>query len=170
MFAGADIRLGVDFDQHRGELAPLARHIVYTGPIDAYYDFCDGPLAYRSLRFETKELSVPNYQGVAVMNYTAADVPYTRIIEHKHFEFGEQPQTVVTWEYPKAWHPGEEPYYPVNDDANQALYQRYQERAVKEKHLSFGGRLGNYRYTDMQDTVKDAWALWRELEGDGHRT
>ena len=165
MMQGADIRLNVDFDQHRDELKSIARHIIYTGPIDAYYDFCYGPLAYRSLRFETKELPLSNYQGVAVVNYTSADVPYTRVIEHKHFEFGEQAHTVVTWEYPHAWHRGEEAYYPVNDEANQALYERYRKRAEKEQNLSFGGRLGNYRYTDMQDTVKDAWALWENLEG-----
>lgn len=156
-----EVRLQTDFLAQRAELTPLAKKIVFTGAVDQYYASCFGPLAYRTLRFETKDLPVVSYQGNAVMNECDADVPYTRVIEHKYFAYGQtqvlsQPHTVVTWEYPLAWHPGDEPYYPINDDANNALYARYQALAEKEENVLFGGRLGLYRYMDMDDTIRAA--------------
>ena len=124
--------------------------------IDAFFDYKFGPLAYRSVRFETEELPMENYQGNAVVNYTAREVPYTRIIEHKHFEFGRQPTTIISREYPLEWSPGVEPYYPVNDEANTALYQKYQELAAQERNVIFGGRLGHYRYYDMDKVIAAA--------------
>ena len=132
---------------------------MFTGTIDSYFKHCYGALEYRSLRFEHERLDMENYQGVAVVNYTDRETPYTRIIEHKHFEFGTQPYTVISREYPFEWSPGIEPYYPINDDKNQALYQRYARMAEQEQDVIFGGRLGEYRYTDMQDTVIAALAL-----------
>ena len=140
--------------------------MLYTGTIDSYFDYCFGPLEYRSLRFESKVLSEENYQGAAVINYTDRETPYTRIIEHKHFQFGKQPKTVVTWEYPQAWTKGEEPYYPVNDQPNQEKYAQYQKLAKQEKGVLFGGRLGEYRYFDMDKTVASALkAVKREFTG-----
>lgn len=158
MLDGIEVRLGVDFLEHKRELAKLAGKIVYTGPIDTYFGSRFGKLEYRSLRFETEVMEIPNYQGVAGMNFTDEAVPYTRIVEHKHFTFGEgNPQkTVVTKEYPKPWAPGTEPYYPVGDDVNHALYQKYKSLADKEENLKFGGRLGTYRYMDMDQTVAQA--------------
>ena len=154
MLAGCDIKLGVDFLQERNDLLQLADKILYTGPIDEYYDFCYGPLEYRSLRFEHKTmLGIENFQGVAVVNYTDNTVPYTRSIEHKHFEFGTQPSTVVSYEYPFEWKQGAEPYYPVNDERNQNLYAQYELLSKQESNVIFGGRLGTYRYTDMHDTI-----------------
>jgi UDP-galactopyranose mutase len=128
--------------------------------IDEYFDYCLGELRYRSLRFEEEFLEdCDNYQGNAVVNFTAREVPYTRIIEHKHFEFGTQPGTVITREYPVEWHRGDEPYYPVNDEENTALYRKYAELAQKEKNVIFGGRLGQYRYFDMDKVVAEALAL-----------
>lgn len=165
MLKGCDVRLGVDFLKERAELERIADRIVFTGAIDEYYDFCFGPLEYRSLRFEHRTLEgVENLQGVAVVNYTDSSVPYTRSIEHKHFEFGTQPDTVVSYEYPYEWKPGAEPYYPINDDKNQSLYDRYAALAVgRDPHVLFGGRLGRYRYTDMQDTVIAAREALEEL-------
>jgi UDP-galactopyranose mutase len=159
MLAGCDVELDSDFNEHRDRLGSLARRIVYTGPIDAYFDGAHGPLAYRSLRFETRRFETDNYQGVAVMNYTDAETPYTRVIEHKHFEFGTQSVTHVTWEYPLEWTPGAEPYYPVNDDANQRVFAQYQALAQQESRVLFGGRLAQYRYDDMDKTVAAALAL-----------
>ena len=136
----------------------LAKKVVYTGPIDAYFNYSLGQLEYRGLRFETERLEEENHQGVAVVNYTEREVPYTRSIEHKHFEFGKQPVTYVTKEYPSDWKPGEEAYYPVNNDKNQKLYAQYAELAEKEKNVIFGGRLAEYKYYDMDDVIK------RELE------
>lgn len=154
MLAGCEVRLGVDFLRNREELSRAARKVLYTGAIDEYYDFCYGPLEYRSLRFEHKEMmDVSNFQGVAVVNYTDSTVPYTRSIEHKHFEFGTQPSTVVSYEYPFEWKQGIEPYYPVNDNKNQSVYAKYENLASQEDTVIFGGRLGTYRYTDMQDTI-----------------
>ena len=130
--------------------------MVYTGAIDAYFQYQFGKLEYRSLRFETEVLDVDNYQGVAVVNYTDRDVPYTRIIEHKHFEFGKQPKTVVTREYPADWDEGMEAYYTVNDEKNQQLYQQYAELAKGEKHVVFGGRLAEYKYYDMDKVIASA--------------
>lgn len=131
--------------------------VLYTGMIDAFFDYCEGTLEYRSLDFQTELLEgEKNYQGNAVVNYTAREVPFTRIIEHKHFEFGHQPDTVITREYPKEWKRGDEPYYPVNDEKNAALYQKYQDLASKQKNVLFGGRLGQYKYYDMDKVIAAA--------------
>ena len=159
LLTGCDVRLGVDFLKERGELAGVAKRVLYTGAIDEYYDYELGALEYRSLRFEHKRMDTPNFQGVAVVNYTSLDEPYTRSIEHKHFEFGTQPTTVVSYEYPSEWKPGIDPYYPINNDRNQSLYGKYAERAAADGSVVFGGRLGTYRYTDMQDTVIAALEL-----------
>lgn len=137
--------------------------VLYTGMIDQFYEYCYGELAYRSLRFETEYLKdEDNYQGNAVVNYTEREVPYTRIIEHKHFEFGTQKGTVVTREYPKEWSRGDEPYYPVNDKHNSELYEKYAQRAAKEKNVLFGGRLGQYKYYDMDKVVRAALTMVEE--------
>ena len=162
MLDGCDVHLGVDYLAERERLSNLADRVLYTGAIDEYYGRDMGALEYRSLRFEHKRMAVRNFQGVAVVNYTSRDEPYTRSIEHKHFEFGDQPTTVVSYEYPFEWAPGAEPYYPVNDGRNQALYEKYAERAGSEPKTVFGGRLGSYRYTDMQDTVIAALELVRK--------
>lgn len=167
MLEGTEVRLMTDFFADREILAKEAENIVFTGMIDAYYDYCFGELEYRSLRFETEVLDMENYQGNAVVNYTEYEVPYTRIIEHKHFEYGCQggyggdgsgvsDKTVITREYPAAWSRGEEPYYPMNDEKNNALYARYRELADQEEYVIFGGRLGMYRYYDMHQVVKEA--------------
>ncbi len=156
MFSGCEIRLGVDFNQEREVYQSLAKKVLYTGTIDGYFDYCFGPLEYRSLRFEHEDLPVDNYQGVAVVNYTDNETPYTRIIEHKHFEFGTQNHTVISREYPLEWKEGMEPYYPINDEKNQKRYEQYAALAAKDSNVIFGGRLGEYRYYDMQDTVKSA--------------
>ena len=153
LLSGCDVMLGVDFLKERGELSRLAKRVLYTGAIDEYYGYELGALEYRSLRFDHKRMDTPNFQGVAVVNYTSLDEPYTRSIEHKHFEFGTQPTTVVSYEYPSEWKPGIEPYYPINDAKNQALYGRYAEKAAADGTVVFGGRLGSYKYTDMQDTI-----------------
>ena len=159
MIGETPIMLNTDFLKNRDRLSRLASRIVYTGPIDEYFNFCFGPLAYRSLRFETQTLACENYQGVAVMNFTGSDVPYTRVIEHKHFNPVTSSATVVTWEYPADWKPGEEPYYPVNDVANSALYAQYCDLAAKTPNILFGGRLGMYRYFDMDKVVFEALRL-----------
>ena len=153
MLEKADVRLHIDYLSQKEELDKLAHKIVYTGPVDAYYDYCYGELEYRSVSFETEVLEEENYQGNAVVNYTEFEVPYTRIIEHKHFEFGTQEKTVISKEYPAAWKKGEEPYYPVNNEKNNALYQKYAALASKEEKVVFGGRLGTYRYMDMHNVV-----------------
>ena len=156
------VRLNTDYLENREELKRLADQTVYTGPIDAYFGCCFGPLAYRSVRFETEVLDQPNYQGNAAMNYTDEETPFTRIIEHKWFEFGrdeagnELPKTVISREYPSEWAPGQEPYYPVNDERNSALLRRYQALAAGEKNVHFGGRLGEYRYYDMDQVIASA--------------
>jgi UDP-galactopyranose mutase len=127
--------------------------------IDEYYDFRYGPLQYRSLTFEIQILDMENYQGNAVVNYTEREIPYTRIIEHKHFEFGKQPKSVISREYPREWKQGMEPYYPINDEQNDALYEKYRALADKETKVFFGGRLGNYKYYDMDKTIEAAWTL-----------
>jgi len=156
MFCGVDVQLNVDYFNRREEFNRIARLIIFTGPIDAFYDYCYGSLDYRSLRFEEEILDIPNYQGVAVMNYTDEKTPYTRIIEHKHFEFGCQDFTVISREYPLKWQQGIEPYYPIEDEANRHRYQKYEQLAAGEDSVKFGGRLGEYRYYDMQDTIKSA--------------
>ncbi len=156
LLAEADVRLGVDYLSDRAALDALAKETVYTGPIDAFYDYRFGELEYRRVYFETEVLDQENYQGCAVVNYTEYEVPYTRIIEHKHFEFGTQPETVISREYSVPWERGQEPYYPVNDEKNNALYARYKELADAEERVSFGGRLATYRYLDMDKIVAEA--------------
>ena len=153
---GVEVRLGVDYNQHKDEYKNVAETVVYTGPIDAYFNYSLGQLEYRGLRFETERLEEENHQGVAVVNYTEREVLYTRSIEHKHFEFGKQPVTYVTKEYPADWKPGEEAYYPVNNDRNQTLYAQYAELAKKEDGVVFGGRLAEYKYYDMDDVIKSS--------------
>lgn len=162
MLEGIPVRLHTDFLHQRQELSALAERVLYTGPIDAYFDYRLGALEYRSLRFETELLDTDNYQGNAVVNYTDAETPYTRIIEHKHFVYGTQPKTVITREYSAEWRPGDEPYYPVNDGKNAALYQAYRELAQREQRVIFGGRLGEYRYYDMDQVVRAALDCARE--------
>lgn len=156
LLEGVEVRLGVDYNQQREEYQGIAETVVYTGPIDAYFNYSLGQLEYRGLRFETERMEEENHQGVAVVNYTEREVPYTRSIEHKHFEFGKQPVTYITKEYPADWKPGEEAYYPVNNDKNQKLYSQYAELAKKEKNVIFGGRLAEYKYYDMDDVIKSA--------------
>lgn len=163
MLDGIEVRLGEDFFAKRDEYEACASKIIFTGMIDEYYDYVYGTLEYRSLRFETEQLDVENYQGNAVVNYTEYEIPYTRIIEHKHFEFGCQggnegsiPTTVITREYPANWSKGDEPYYPMNDDKNNELYAKYKALADKEDKVIFGGRLGLYKYLDMHNVVAEA--------------
>ncbi|MDR1245551.1 MAG: UDP-galactopyranose mutase [Clostridiales Family XIII bacterium] len=156
MLEKCDVRLGADYFDDETGYREAAAKVVYTGMIDAYYKYRFGRLEYRSLLFETELLSGPNFQGNAVVNYTSADVPYTRIIEHKHFEFADRDKTVITREYPKTFAPGDEPYYPVNDAKNAALYEKYRELAAGEKDVIFGGRLGTYRYLDMWQVAAEA--------------
>ena len=165
MLDGIEVRLGVDYLDCREQLRPLADKVVYTGPIDSYFDFCYGPLGYRSVRFETELLDTENFQGNAVINYTDRETPYTRIIEHKHFEFGSQPRTVISREYSQEWHPGIEPYYPINDEKNGALYMKYKQLADSEGGVIFGGRLAEYRYYDMDAVIASALSVAeRELK------
>lgn len=161
MLEGAEVRLGVDYLADKAAWDAVADKVVYTGPIDAYFGYKLGALAYRSVRFETETLDMENYQGNAVVNYTDADTPYTRIIEHKHFEFGTQPKTVISREYSAEWKVGDEPYYPVNDEANGALYQQYKALAEGEEKVLFGGRLGEYKYYDMDKVIEAALAAWK---------
>lgn len=159
MLDGIEVRTDYDYFNHKEELDKIADKIIYTGPIDKFFDYCYGPLEYRSVRFETEVLDIDNYQGNAVVNYTEYEVPYTRIIEHKHFEFGKQEKTVISKEYSSTWKLGDEPYYPVNDDKNGALYAKYKELADKNDKVIFGGRLGQYKYFDMHVVVKEALNL-----------
>lgn len=154
LLEGTDVRLECDYFSDRESLNSLAEKIVFTGPIDQYFDYRYGRLEYRTVRFEQETLNTPNYQGVAVMNYTDADTPYTRIIEHKHFEFGAQEKTVISKEYSSEWKNDSEPYYPINNDRNNALYQQYKELADKEANVIFGGRLAEYKYYDMHHIVE----------------
>ena len=165
---GIDTRVNCDFFANRDELTALADTIIYTGPIDQFYDYRFGKLQYRTVRFETETLNTPNYQGNAVVNYTSHEVPYTRIIEHKHFEsFGQSvydnPKTVISREYSTEWQPGMEPYYPVNDERNAALYAQYKSLADTEKHVLFGGRLAEYKYYDMAPTIEQALNLAQRI-------
>jgi len=159
LLEGIEVRLDCDYLEHREELRPLAEKVIYTGPIDRYFDFCYGPLQFRSLRFETELLDMDNFQGNAVVNYTDRETPFTRIIEHKHFNFGTQEKTVVTREYPADWVPGMEPYYTVNDEKNDALYQQYAALAAEEEGVIFGGRLGEYKYYDMDKVIASSLSL-----------
>ena len=168
MLDGVDVRLNEDFFDVKksGKLSDGTEvsydKILFTGQIDEYYESKFGPLEYRSVRFETEELQVENYQGNAVVNYTEYEVPYTRIIEHKHFEFGKQPTTIISREYSSEWKPGVEPYYPVNNEKNNALYQQYADLAAKEENVIFGGRLGQYKYYDMDKVIEAALACAEE--------
>jgi len=162
MLSGIEVRLGIDYLEHKQELDAQAKKVVYTGPIDAYFGFCHGPLEYRSVRFETELLDMPNFQGNAAVNYTDRETPWTRIIEHKWFQFGKDengndlPKTVISREYSSEWKPGDEPYYPVNDQKNGFLYASYKELADREKNVIFGGRLAEYRYYDMDAVIASA--------------
>lgn len=156
LFADCDIETGKDYLENKAHYDALGETVVYTGTIDAYYQYQFGKLTYRSLRFETETLDIDNYQGVAAVNYTDRETPYTRIIEHKHFEFGTQPKTVIMREYPIEWEEGMEAYYPINDDQNQGLYQKYAELAEKESKVIFGGRLAEYKYYDMDKVIASA--------------
>jgi len=162
MLSGIEVRLGIDYLEHKQELDAQAKKVVYTGPIDAYFGFCHGPLEYRSVRFETEVLDMPNFQGNAAVNYTDRETPWTRIIEHKWFQFGKDengndlPKTVISREYSSEWKPGDEPYYPVNDQKNGFLYASYKELADREKNVIFGGRLAEYRYYDMDAVIASA--------------
>lgn len=157
MLDGIEVRLNYDFFEHREELENIASKIIFTGPIDKFYNYKFGELEYRSLRFETEILDKENYQGNAVVNYTEYEVPYTRIIEHKHFEYDvDTTKTVVTKEYPDEWVQGKEPYYTINDERNNNLYQKYSELAKSDKNVIFGGRLGQYKYFDMDKVIAEA--------------
>ena len=159
---GIEVRLGIDYLEHKDELDALAEKVVYTGPIDAYFGYALGALEYRSVRFETELLDIPNFQGNAAVNYTDAETPYTRIIEHKWFTFGKDeqgndlPKTVISREYSSEWHPGDEPNYPVNDEKNSTLYTKYKALAEREEKVIFGGRLGEYKYYDMDAVIAAA--------------
>ena len=172
MLDGIEVRLGVDYLKHREELDVLAEKVVYTGPIDAYFGYRLGTLEYRSVRFETEVLDKPNFQGNAAVNYTDQETPWTRIIEHKWFQFGKDDdgndltKTVISREYSCEWKPGDEPYYPVNDEKNSALYRQYKTLAEREKNVIFGGRLGEYKYYDMDQVIAAALGMSeRELKG-----
>lgn len=159
MLDGIEVKLGVDYLANKAELDAVADKVIYTGAIDAYFDYALGALEYRSVRFETEVLDMPNFQGNAAVNYTDAETPWTRIIEHKWFEFGTQPKTVISREYSSEWKPGDEPYYPVNDEKNAALYAKYRELADKEDKVIFGGRLGEYKYYDMDAVIDSALCM-----------
>ena len=157
MLEGVEVRLNTDYLEHKEEYSNLATNIIYTGTIDSYFDYKFGNLEYRTVRLETEVLDTPNYQGVAVVNYTEQEIPYTRIIEHKHFEFNlATPKTIISKEYPASWKLGDEPYYPVNDQRNTELLQKYQLEAKKYPNLYFGGRLGLYKYLDMDKVILEA--------------
>jgi len=156
MLEGIDVILNCDFFEECRDFKKIADKLVYTGMVDEYFDYKLGHLEYRSLRFESRVEDIDNYQGVAVVNFTGAEVPYTRVIEHKHFEFGTQPKTVVTEEYPCTWEPGMDAYYPVNDEKTNELNQRYEILAKNEKDVIFGGRLGCYKYYDMDKTIRES--------------
>ena len=169
MLDGIEVRLNVDYLKHKSELDKLAEKIVYTGPIDAYFDYKLGYLEYRSVRFESEILDIPNFQGNAAVNYTDRETPWTRIIEHKWFEFGKDeqgndlPKTVISREYSSEWKPGDEPYYPVNDEKNSALYEEYRKLAEQENNVIFGGRLAEYKYYDMDQVIAAALEMSKEI-------
>lgn len=165
LLAKADVVLGCDYLKEKDKYRDVAKRIVFTGMIDEFFNYELGALEYRSVRFETEILDCPNYQGNAVVNYTDREVPYTRIIEHKHFEFGTSDKTVISREYSSEWTVGDEPYYPVNDERNAALYEKYRSLAEKEGNVVFGGRLGAYKYYDMDKVILAALELaWKELD------
>ena len=159
LLEGIEVRLNVDYLKQKDELDALADKVIYTGPIDEYFNYQLGALEYRSVRFETEVLDIPNFQGNAAVNYTDRETPWTRIIEHKWFEFGTQPKTVISREYSSEWKLGDEPYYPVNDQRNEELFKQYKELAENEKNVIFGGRLGEYKYYDMDAVIASALQL-----------
>ncbi len=164
MLDGIEVRMNTDFLQSRDEYLSIANKIIYTGTIDAFFDYCYGELGYRSLRFEDEVLDIENYQGNAVVNYTEYEIPYTRIIEHKHFEYDNsevqcKPKTVVTREFPDVWTRGGEPYYPINDKKNNDLYSKYYELASRKTNIIFGGRLGMFKYFDMHNVIEESLNL-----------
>lgn len=163
LLKNCEVQLNIDYNQHRDELDALAHTVVYTGMLDEYFDYCYGQLEYRSLHFEHQLLDTENFQGNAVVNYTEKEVPFTRIIEHKHFEYGTQPQTIITREYPKAWSRHEEAYYPINDANNNALYLKYRALASQKNNFIFGGRLAEYSYYDMDKIVRAALDKAKEV-------
>ena len=171
MLEGVEVRTGVEYKDLIAQEPDIAERIIYCGPIDAFFDFQLGQLEYRSLRFESELLDEENHQGVAVVNYNEREVPWTRIIEHKHFEFGKDadgnalPKTVITREYPADWKPGDEPYYPLNDEKNETLYAQYVELAKNETNVVFAGRLGGYKYYDMDKAIAAAFNLVKEELG-----
>ena len=161
--SGTEVKLNTDFFDDRENLENIAEKIIFTGPIDKYYDYKFGELEYRSLRFESEILEEQNHQGNAVVNYTEYEVPYTRIIEHKHFEFDtESPKTIITKEYPDSWNKEKEPYYPVNDEKNNNLYQKYVAISKENNKVIFGGRLGSYKYYDMDKVIMEALNLVKQ--------
>lgn len=162
MLDGIEIKLNFDFFEHKKELKNVAKKIIFTGPIDKFYDYKYGELEYRTVKFETEILDVDNFQGNAVVNYTDYEVPYTRIIEHKHFEFGEQDKTVISKEISVKWDKNKEPYYPINNEKNNSLYLKYKELAEKDKNVIFGGRLGEYKYYDMHQIIEKALSCVKE--------
>lgn len=164
LLEGADVELNTDYFEKRKYYDAVADKILFTGMIDAFYDYCYGELEYRSLNFVTEVREESNFQGNAVVNYTEYEVPYTRIIEHKHFEYGTQEQTVITYEYPKQWQKVDEPYYPVNDEKNGSLYAKYKQLAAQEEKVMFGGRLGLYQYLDMHQVIEKALELAEKQE------
>ena len=172
MLRGVEVKLGIDYLADKEKWNSMAEHVIYTGPIDAYFHYDLGPLEYRSVRFETEVLDQPNFQGNAAVNYTDRETPWTRIIEHKWFEFGKDsegndlPKTVISREYSSAWKVGDEPYYPVNDEKNGALYQKYKQLAKEETKVIFGGRLGEYKYYDMDAVIDSALQCAEKRLGD----
>jgi UDP-galactopyranose mutase len=168
MLKGIEVRLGTDYLENKTGYDAMAEKVVYTGPVDAYFGYSLGYLEYRSVRFDTEVLDTDNFQGNAVVNYTDGETPYTRIIEHKWFEFGKDedgnmlPKTVISREHSSEWNPGDEPYYPVNDDKNNGLYAQYKALAEKEEKVIFGGRLGEYKYYDMDAVIEKALSVCRE--------
>lgn len=163
MLEGTEVKLNYNYFDHKEEIEQMAEKVIFTGPIDEYYDYCFGQLEYRSVRFETEVLETENYQGNAVVNYTEYEVPYTRIIEHKHFEYGGGPKTVISREYSDTWDKAKEPYYPINNDKNNSLYEKYRELASKDEKVIFGGRLGQYKYYDMDKVIEQALKLCDEI-------
>ena len=162
MLEGIEVKLDTDYLADRAGWDSLAEKVIYTGPIDAFYGYRFGNLEWRSLRFETETLDTDNFQGVAAMNYTDRETPWTRIIEHKHFAYGTQPKTIITREYPAAWKMGDEPYYPVNDAMNSELYECYRALSEQENKVLFGGRLGEYKYYDMDKVIASALSHVKE--------
>ncbi len=169
MIDGIEVKLNTDYLKNKDEWNNIAEKVVYTGPIDAYFNYKLGVLQYRSIAFENEILDIENFQGNAVVNYTDKETPYTRIIEHKHFEFGNQPKTIISREYSKEWSIGDEPYYPINDDKNNELYNKYSELAETEKNVIFGGRLGEYKYYDMDKVIEVALDKVKEVFADSNK-